>query len=131
MKRFLDKVEKTDSCWLWTAGKRNKDGYGAFRLNDKIIDAHRVSYLLFKGELSDPKLIVCHTCDNKLCVNPEHLYLGTYKDNLTDAYVRGTRNKRPINLIHGTKHASNQKCKCKICRDANAERMRNYRKNKK
>ena len=84
-----------------------------------------------KPDLSDPKLIVCHTCDNKLCVNPEHLYLGTYKDNLTDAYVRGVRKKRPINLVHGTKHASNQKCKCQICRDANAERMKIYRKNKK
>jgi hypothetical protein len=45
MKRFLDKIEKTDSCWLWTASLRGKTGYGAFKLEGKVIDAHRVFYI--------------------------------------------------------------------------------------
>jgi hypothetical protein len=51
MKRFFDKINKTESCWLWTAGSRGKTGYGAFKLNKKVIDAHRVSYMIHKGEI--------------------------------------------------------------------------------
>jgi hypothetical protein len=128
MKRFLDKVEKTVSCWIWKAGKRND--YGVFRLNNKVIDAHRVSYMLFKGELSNPKLIVCHTCDNKSCVNPDHLYLGSYTDNIMDSYTRSGRNRREINIVHGTKNAYNYACRCGICTQGQKERMQAYRKKK-
>ena len=81
--RFWDKVEKTDGCWRWLASK-NKGGYG--QLSGYI--AHRVSYTIHYGAI--PKgMIVCHKCDNPECTNPEHLFVGTYKDNWDDAISKG------------------------------------------
>lgn len=84
--RFLTKVRKTDSCWIWT-GSKSKKGYGHIRVGNEQ-QAHRVSYLLFKGEIPDG-LYVCHRCNNKQCVNPDHLYLGTNQQNIIDAFHDG------------------------------------------
>lgn len=82
IKRFLSKVKKTKYCWVWIASK-NKDGYGWFRYNNRMLGSHRISWLIFIGKI--PKnLRVLHKCDNPSCVNPEHLFLGTQKDNVQD-----------------------------------------------
>lgn len=131
MERFFSKVNKTDSCWIWAAGSRGKTGYGAFKLNRKVIDAHRVSYTLHKGEI--PKgMYVCHTCDNRKCVNPEHLFLGTPKDNWQDGF-----DKKKIKLLGGInteklkKHPSlgayKRGCRCENCKEINKESNRKYR----
>ncbi len=85
--RFWKYVIKTEDCWLWIGAKSNH-GYGSFGDGKKVVCAHRFSYELFKGEI--PKgLLVCHSCDNRVCVNPKHLWLGKYKDNTQDMLLKG------------------------------------------
>lgn len=82
---FLENVEKKSECWEWK-GRRTRN-YGIF-FTHKFIKAHRFSFLLYKGQIPR-NLYVCHTCDNAICVNPEHLYVGTPKDNYNDMIKRG------------------------------------------
>jgi len=85
--RFWTKVEKTlDDCWLWTGAKCF--GYGTFQLDGKAQRAHRVIWLWTKGQIPE-RLLVCHKCDVRNCVNPEHLFLGTYLDNNRDRKEKG------------------------------------------
>lgn len=88
LNRFWEKVDTTGECWLWTSQTRS--GYGLFRLNGKIVSAHRLSYLIHNGHL--PNIHVCHSCDTPACVKPEHLFLGTAKINSDDKMVKDRHN---------------------------------------
>ena len=89
--RFWAKVQKGDSCWLWTASKRNK-GYGAFCWHEdgRPVQgrAHVFSYRLHFGPVP-PGLCILHTCDNPACVNPAHLFPGSKSDNNADMRRKG------------------------------------------
>ena len=89
--RFWSKVNKTDSCWLWTAGTERR-GYGHYWLNGKTIKAHRYSYSLTNGPIPS-NMVICHTCDNPSCVNPDHLFLGTTLDNIQDRQSKNRQAK--------------------------------------
>lgn len=90
--RFMQSVDKTDNCWNWTRGKTgNQQRYGACYLHHKKERAHRVAWELFNGEIPDG-MCVCHTCDNPLCCNPNHLFLGTHADNMQDKSHKGRTN---------------------------------------
>lgn len=89
MKRFWDKVAKSAYCWEWKA-YRTSAGYGAMSSKHGMpnILAHRFSWELVNGPISEGMCIL-HKCDNRLCVNPNHLFLGTKKDNTQDMLKKG------------------------------------------
>jgi len=85
--RFLNKINKTPTCWLWEGCLRT-DGYGCFRLNGKTRTTHRLAYEWLVAPIP-LGLQVLHRCDNPSCVNPNHLWLGTHGDNMRDAAAKG------------------------------------------
>ena len=86
--------KKENGCWIWKGSVAGD--YGKVRWNSKTISAHRASYLSFHGPILAP-LNVCHACDEPLCANPDHLWVGTQKENKQDAKrkkrdLRGEKN---------------------------------------
>jgi hypothetical protein len=117
--RFNERYHIAESgCWEWIGTSRGKTGYGCLKVEGKILDTHRLSFIIHKGQIPSG-MLVCHSCDNRLCVNPDHLFLGTYKDNYQDAVLKG----RIIKLDNSglIKHPSmsayqKRKCRCEECR---------------
>lgn len=97
--RFYEKINFTDTCWLWTAGQSGR-GYGGYSINTIKFPAHVICWSFFNGRV--PKgLNVCHSCDVKLCVNPNHLWVGTQKENIADCVSKG---RFTVVRAHGVDH---------------------------
>lgn len=101
---FWSLVQKGDKCWLWN-GKVDRDGYGRLYFDGKMQLAHRVSYQLVNGPITNG-LYVLHHCDTPRCVNPNHLFLGTQADNIRDA-VKKERLVKPPKLT-GARNPNNK-----------------------
>lgn len=80
--------EPNTGCWLWVGSYRGK--YGQIKIKRNGISSHRISYMLHKGEIASG-LCVCHKCATPACVNPDHLFLGTYSENILDSYKKGRK----------------------------------------
>jgi hypothetical protein len=91
---FLSKFKVGNGCWEWNGAIAC--GYGILKVKGTNIGAHRFSYKIFKGKI--PKnLFVLHVCDNRICVKPTHLKVGTQKENMKDCIERGR-------ICQGDKH---------------------------
>jgi hypothetical protein len=111
IERFMNKFTKNPGgCWEWTSAMGG-EGYGnvtlrklAQRLNRRSTSfrAHRISWMIHKGPIPEG-MFVMHKCDNRICVNPEHLCLGTHQDNMDDMMKKGRHRTAPQ---YGNKHAA-------------------------
>ena len=90
--RFWHSVIRTSECWQWT-GARSGKGYGKLSIGKRNVYVHRFSWELHNSPIPEG-LLVCHHCDNRLCVNPNHLFVGSQRDNLQDASKKGRLGKR-------------------------------------
>lgn len=114
----LSKLDPVTGCIVWQGSKRN--GYGRLMVGSrtdmtrKSVSAHRYAYEAYIGEIPKGKL-VCHSCDNPACVNPNHLWLGTHQDNINDRERKGRNNHtrklsdRDIKEIHDSKNIISSK----------------------
>ena len=113
-------LENENGCWIWQ-GAKHKQGYGKTSWRSKPDQmVHRLSWIAFRGDIG-PLKFVCHKCDVPQCCNPEHLFLGTQKDNVGDAYKKGRwlpgklprQNKLKWEQVQEIKYLSQQSMKRK------------------
>ena len=122
--RFNEKfIIKDNGCWEWVAAK-DFAGYGFIGTSASVCRrAHIVSYELHKGEVPSG-MLVCHVCDFPSCVNPNHLFLGTPKDNMQDAKRKG---RKPTSR-HPSISTYARGCRCNECTEINKNYMKKYHK---
>jgi len=91
--RIKSHIKEENGCWIWQA-TIGKDGYGRIEINKTGMNAHRASYIAFKGKIEGNQC-VCHNCpggENRACVNPDHMFLGSHKENTHDMVKKGRSN---------------------------------------
>ena len=86
--RLLNRIKIVNGCWEWKDFICPMTGYGKITYERKCMTAHRLSYIYHKGDIP-PEMFVCHVCDNPKCINPDHPFIGTAKDNSRDMVKKG------------------------------------------
>lgn len=117
-------------CWLWQGYTSGKEGYGRIIVNGASLRAHRVSYEAFIGPIPEGMLI-CHKCDTPLCVNPNHLFIGSNQDNQRDASAKGrSAGQQKTHCPHGHEYSpDNTYVKTdghRACRECGRRRFRDW-----
>ncbi len=84
----MSSIKENGECLEWTNGK-SSHGYGRLWVDGRAYQTHRLSAHLFNGFDINSKLLVCHKCDNPICINPKHLFIGTHTDNQRDKWRKG------------------------------------------
>jgi hypothetical protein len=129
--RFMAKVEKTDSCWIWTA-QCTPGGYGRFKIGGRPLRAHRVAYELLVGPIPEG-LVLDHLCRVRHCVNPAHLEPVTQRENVLRGDAVGAVNAakthcpqgHPYDQLNTLMEAGSRRClACKRSREAGYQRRR-------
>jgi hypothetical protein len=96
LQRFWEKVDikGPDECWNWRGSTTSTcgEGYGKFRTGEKMELSHRLSWSIHSEKSIQANMDILHKCDNSLCINPKHLYLGNHFDNMSDKFRRGRAN---------------------------------------
>ncbi len=126
---FWESLEIIDGgCWEWTKCRNNR-GYGRVQWEGRARMAHRVAWELICGEIPEG-VFVCHSCDNRICCKPDHLFLGTHEDNMADMMAKGRKPRKPYcanghalvgdNVrINGYDKKGNPTRACRICVNEN------------
>lgn len=114
--KFVDPTPTDRGCRLWTGTAKSlkSGGHGSFWFGDTMVGAHRVAWLLERGEVPDG-LEVLHRCDNPICVNTEHLFLGTQGDNIADMVAKGRQQRRAGEANHEAKLTLEQVGEIRAC----------------
>lgn len=120
---FSRKRKSKNGCWNFTGCINPISGYGISRYNGKNGTAHRIAWIILHGEINNSKILVCHTCDNRRCINPDHLFLGTHKDNVQDMLRKNRGRKKGKTCGKGHKLTKSNayiypdgRQECRICK---------------
>ena len=125
--RLWSKIDRKsdDQCWEWQAA-RFRTGYGHFSLGRKGYTAHRAVWIDIHGDPGSGDLEVCHTCDNRACCNPQHLFLGTSKTNAIDKVLKNRAARFPGERNQSARLKEAQVVDIRTTNDSHASTARKY-----